>query len=168
MNAVDTRGVGSTRPPGAAFSTEERERLILAHVPRVRQIARHIHKRLPQSVSLDDLVSTGVIGLISAIDRFNRMQQAKLTTDAEYKIRGAILDGLRGLDWAPRLLRKRAKQIGAAISRAEQRLRRSPVEEEIAKEVGLGIDEYRGWLVALSGLKLESLDNLEVSISHSV
>src|ERR1700719_2521453 len=169
MDVVNTHGslmrYGSA---GAAFSAEERERLILAHVPCVRHIARRIHKRLPKSVSLDDLVSTGVIGLISAIDRFNRMQKATLRTYAEYKIRGAILDGLRGLDWAPRRLRKRVKQIGAAISMAEQRLRRSPDEEEVAKELGLTIDQYRHWLIALNGLNLERLENQEVSTSHSV
>src|SRR5205085_2966410 len=110
----------------------ERERLILEHLPQVRLIARRIHDRLPESVSLDDLISTGIIGLISAIDRFDASQNVKLKTYAEYKIRGAILDNLRGLDWAPRQQRKRSKQIEAAISVAEQRLKRSPSEEEIA------------------------------------
>ena len=92
----------------------------------MRLIARRIHDRLPESVSLDDLISTGMVGLISAIDRFDPSQNVKLKTYAEYKIRGAILDSLRGLDWAPRQQRKRAKQIEAAICAAEQRLHRSP------------------------------------------
>jgi len=83
-------------------AAEVREQLILEHLPQVRLIARRIHERLPESVSLDDLVSTGVVGLISAIDRFDASHNVKLKTYAEYKIRGAILDGLRGLDWAPR------------------------------------------------------------------
>src|SRR6266567_6991952 len=102
------------------MSEEERERLILEHLPQVRLIARRIQERLPESISLDDLVSTGVIGLIAAIDNFDPTQNVKLKTYAEYKIRGAILDGLRGLDWAPRQKRKKAKQIEAAISVAEQ------------------------------------------------
>lgn len=137
---------------------EERERLILEHLPQVRLIARRIHDRLPESVVLDDLISTGIVGLISAIDRFDVSHNVKLKTYAEYKIRGAILDSLRGLDWAPRQQRKRAKQIEAAIVLAERRLHRSPNEEEIASELGLKIDEYHEWLVEIRGLNLGSLE----------
>ncbi len=143
----------------AALPADERERLILDHLPQVRLIARRIHDRLPESVSLEDLVSTGIVGLISAIDRFDASHNVKLKTYAEYKIRGAILDSLRGLDWAPRQQRKRSKQIEAAISAAEQRLHRSPSEEEIAAQLGLSIEEYHGWLVEVRGLNLGSLEN---------
>ncbi|HWZ30262.1 MAG TPA: FliA/WhiG family RNA polymerase sigma factor [Bryobacteraceae bacterium] len=139
-------------------SADERERLILEHLPQVRLIARRIHDRLPESVNLDDLISTGVIGLIAAIDRFDPSQNVKLKTYAEYKIRGAILDSLRGLDWAPRQQRRRAKQIEAAVCSAEQRLHRSPSEEEIATELGQTIEEYHGWLVDSRGLTLGSLE----------
>jgi RNA polymerase sigma factor FliA len=138
---------------------EERERLIMEHLAQVRLIARRIHERLPESVSLDDLVSTGIVGLISAIDRFDPSQNVKLKTYAEYKIRGAILDSLRGLDWAPRQQRKRAKQIEAAIAAAEQRLHRSPSEEEIAQQLGQTIEQYHEWLVDVRGLSLGSLES---------
>ena len=97
-------------------ATHDRETLILEHLPQVRLIARRIHERLPGSVSLDDLVSTGIVGLISAIDNFDPKLNVKLKTYAEYKIRGAILDSLRGMDWAPRQQRKRVKMIEAAIA----------------------------------------------------
>src|SRR5579864_7677435 len=90
----------------APMAAEVREQLILEHLPQVRLIARRIHERLPESVSLDDLVSTGVVGLISAIDRFDASHNVKLKTYAEYKIRGAILDNLRGLA-APEALPQR-------------------------------------------------------------
>jgi len=141
------------------LAPEERERLIIEHLPQVRLIARRIHDRLPESVSLEDLISTGIVGLISAIDRFDASHNVKLKTYAEYKIRGAILDSLRGLDWAPRQQRKRAKQIEAAISSAEQRLHRSPGEEEIAAELRLSIDEYHEWLIEVRGLNLGSLES---------
>jgi RNA polymerase sigma factor for flagellar operon FliA len=141
------------------LSAEEREQLILDHLPQVRLIARRIHERVPESVNLDDLVSTGVVGLISAIDRFDATLNVKLKTYAEYKIRGAILDSLRGLDWAPRQQRKRSKQIEAAISQAEQRLHRTPREEEIAEQLGLSIEEYHEWLVEVRGLNLGSLES---------
>src|SRR5882724_9346073 len=94
----------------------ERERLILEHLPQVRLIARRIHERLPENISLDDLISTGVIGLIAAVDHFDPSQGAQLKTYAEHKIRGAIFDSLRNLDWAPKNKRRRAKQIEAAIA----------------------------------------------------
>ncbi len=142
----------------SVLSPEERERLILEHLPQVRLIARRIHERLPESVNLDDLVSTGIVGLISAIDRFDTKHNVKLKTYAEYKIRGAILDSLRGLDWAPRQQRRRTKQIEAAISTAEQRLHRSPTEEEIAAELKLNLEEYHEWLVDIRGVNLGSLE----------
>src|SRR5262245_31332646 len=156
----------STAPhcSGSAYKREplsaaEREQLILEHLPQVRLIARRIHDRLPESVSLDDLISTGVLGLIAAIDRFDPTQNVKLKTYAEYKIRGAILDSLRGLDWAPRQQRRRAKLIEAAICAVEQRLHRTPTEEEIAAELGQTIEEYHGWLVDSRGLTVGSLES---------
>ena len=137
---------------------EERERLILEHLPQVKLIARRIHERLPESVSLEDLISTGTLGLIAAIDRFDPSHNVKLKTYAEYKIRGAILDSLRGLDWAPRQQRKRSKQIESAICAVEQRLHRMPTEEEIATELNLTIEEYHDWLVDVRGVNLGSLE----------
>jgi RNA polymerase sigma factor for flagellar operon FliA len=142
----------------SSHAAEERERLILEHLPQVRLIARRIHERLPESVNLDDLISTGTLGLIAAIDRFDPTQNVKLKTYAEYKIRGAILDSLRGLDWAPRQQRKRSKLIEAAICAAEQRLHRTPTEEEIAQQLGLGLEAYHEWLVEIRGVNLGSLE----------
>lgn len=137
---------------------DERERLILDHLPQVRLIARRIHERLPESVSLDDLVSTGIVGLISAIDKFDPAHNVKLKTYAEYKIRGAILDSLRGLDWAPRQQRRRSKQIERAIAELEQKLKRPPSEEEIAAGLGVSLEEYHDWLVEIRGLNVGSLE----------
>jgi len=154
------RGAAKIYPSGQStvISPEEREQLILEHLPQVRLIARRIHERLPESVNVDDLVSAGVVGLISAIDRFDAAHNVKLKTYAEHKIRGAILDSLRGLDWAPRQQRKRSKQIEAVIASMEQRLHRTPREEEIAAELGLSIEEYHEWLVEIRGLNLGSLE----------
>jgi RNA polymerase sigma factor for flagellar operon FliA len=141
-----------------AISDDERERLILQHLPQVRLIARRIQERLPENISLEDLISTGVIGLIAAIDNFDPSHNVKLKTYAEYKIRGAILDSLRGLDWAPRQKRRQAKRIEAAISTAEQRLKRAPDELEIAEELEISLEEYHEWLVEIRGLNIASLE----------
>jgi len=142
----------------ALIGEDERQRLILEHLPQVRLIARRIQERLPENVALDDLVSTGVIGLISAIDNFDPAQNVKLRTYAEYKIRGAILDSLRDLDWAPRQKRRRAKQIEKAISAAEQRLKRAPDEDEVAAQLEISLAEYHEWLVEIRGLNIGSLE----------
>jgi RNA polymerase sigma factor FliA len=141
------------------LTAEVREDLILKHLPQVKLIARRIHERLPGSVSLDDLISTGVVGLIAAIDRYDAAHDVKLKTYAEYKIRGAILDSLRGLDWAPRQQRRRAKLIEAAIASLEQQYQRMPAEEEIAAHLGLSVAEYQNWLSEVRGLTLGSLEN---------
>ncbi|HUJ23035.1 MAG TPA: FliA/WhiG family RNA polymerase sigma factor [Bryobacteraceae bacterium] len=139
-------------------SSSERERLILEHLPQVRLIARRIHERLPGNVSLDDLISTGVIGLIAAVDNFDPSQNVQLKTYAEHKIRGAILDNLREMDWAPKNKRRQAKQIETTIAVLEQRLGRSPGEEEIADELHLSLEEYHQWLFEVRGLTIGSLD----------
>ncbi len=139
-------------------SAEEREQLILEHLPQVRLIARRIHENLPDRVTMDDLVSSGTVGLIAAIDNFDPTLKVKLKTYAEYRIRGAILDSLRGLDWAPRQRRRMSRQIERAIAAAEQRLGRAPTEEEIAAELAISLSDYHDWLVETEGLQLADLE----------
>jgi RNA polymerase sigma factor for flagellar operon FliA len=141
-----------------ALTGKDREQLILEHMPQVRLIARRIHDRLPGSISLDDLVSTGILGLISAIDRYDPKQGVKLKTYAEYKIRGAILDSLRQMDWAPRQQRKRARLIDNAHKQLEQDLGRQPAEEEVAGFLGIALDEYQEWVGDSHRLHVGSLD----------
>jgi RNA polymerase sigma factor for flagellar operon FliA len=145
--------------PETVVSGEEREQLILEHLPQVKLIASRIHEKLPQSVSLEDLISAGIIGLITAIDNFDPKMNVKLKTYAEYKIRGAILDSLRELDWAPRNKRRKAKLIEAAILMAERKHHRVPTEEEIAAELGLSLEEYHEWLVEVRAVNLARLEH---------
>ena len=142
----------------AELTAEQREQLILDHLPQVRLIARRIHERLPEHIHIDDLISAGTLGLISAVDNFDCSQNVLLKTYAEYRIRGAILDSLRGLDFAPRQKRRQARQIEAAIAAFEQRVGRAPSEEEIALELGLRLDEYRDWLVELEHVQIGEFD----------
>ena len=137
--------------------------MILAHLPQVSWIASRIHEKLPSSVELDDLISAGVVGLMAAVDNFDPIHNASLKTYAEYKIRGAILDSIRGLDGVPTHRRKHVKQVQAAISAAEQRLKRSPSEEEIAAELGLPLSQYQQWVLELRAVTIGSLDVVENS-----
>ena len=135
-----------------------RERLIMEHLPQVRWIATRLHERLRDNICLGDLISTGIIGLINAIDNFDPKFNVKLKTYAEFKIRGAILDSLRGLDGVAPHKRKRLKLIQAAMAALEQRLQRAPLEEEIAAELKISHKEYQESLLELQGITIGSLD----------
>jgi RNA polymerase sigma factor for flagellar operon FliA len=135
-----------------------RERLVLEHLPQVRIIAGRIHERLPSYISLEDLVSTGVVGLLSAIDNFDPSYNVQLNTYAEHRIYGAIMDSLRALDWAPRDTRKRAKLIESGIHRVQQRLGREPSEDEIAVELKISLGEYHRWLTEVQATEMQRLE----------
>jgi RNA polymerase sigma factor for flagellar operon FliA len=138
--------------------TASREQLILDHLPQVNWIATRIHEKLPGNTNLEDLISIGIIGLINAIDNFDASFNVKLKTYAEYKIRGAILDSVRGMDGIAPHKRKRLKVVQTALDTLEQRLQRAPTEEEIAAEMGLPLREYQEWLADLRGISIGSLD----------
>src|SRR5262249_37442000 len=127
------------------------------HLPQVTWIASRIHEKLPPSVELDDLISAGIVGLLAAVDNFDPGRNASLKTYAEFKIRGAILDSIRGLDGIPSHKRKRLKQVQNAIASAEQKLQRTPNQDEIATELGISAPEYEQWMVELRGVSLGSL-----------
>jgi RNA polymerase sigma factor for flagellar operon FliA len=151
----------SSAQPYLALDNEgvlHREALVFQHLPQVRLIARRIHDRLPPHIALDDLISAGVIGLIEAIDNFDPSLNVQLKTYAERRIQGAILDSLRGLDWAPRETRKKVKLIEAAIHQVKQRLGREPTEEEIASELHLPQAGYQQWLSGIQAINLERLE----------
>ncbi|HUI79924.1 MAG TPA: FliA/WhiG family RNA polymerase sigma factor [Bryobacteraceae bacterium] len=146
------------RPAYDEATTLRREALVMQHLPQVRLIARRIHERLPSYISLDDLISTGVIGLLAAIDNFDESLNVQLKTYAERRIRGAIMDSLRELDWAPRETRKKSKVIEAAIHKSKQRYGREPSEEEIAAELGIDPEEYQRWLSEIQAIDLQALE----------
>jgi RNA polymerase sigma factor for flagellar operon FliA len=152
-------GTYEYRPVADEDLASQREALVLEHLPQVRLIARRIHDRLPDYVSIDDLISNGVIGLMAAIDHFDPTLGVQLNTYAERRIRGAIMDSLRDLDWAPREMRKRSKLIEAAIHRVKQRLGREPSEEEIAAELQISHAEYQKWLGEVRSIELERLES---------
>ena len=159
LHVLQSEHATSTREHEVCFHpSRARDNLILRYLPKVRMIASQIHRRLPPNISLDDLISAGVLGLIAAVDGFDPSQGVRLNTYAEYKIRGAILDSLRDLDWAPRDARKQARQIERASSAVEQRWKRAPTEDEVAAELGVDIRKYRSWLVRIRDLDIRSLE----------
>jgi RNA polymerase sigma factor for flagellar operon FliA len=142
-------------------SAAEREAVIMGHLTQVNWIARRIHESVGDHVSLEDLVSAGIVGLIAAIDNFDPSFNVKLKTYAEQRIKGAIYDSLRALDWAPHTHRRRARELQVVISGLEQRLGRHATAEEIAADLGMQVEEYE---VLLTRLQIGSIGSLEVAV----
>ena len=141
----------------APMEDAERDRLLVEHLPTVRYVARRIHERLPQHVELDDLISAGMVGLIDAFGKFDRSKQVQFKSYAQFRIRGAILDSLRMLDWSPRELRRKGRAVEEAVRAATQRLGRTPTEPEIAAELHVSLAEYQQLAGDLKGLEIGSL-----------
>lgn len=130
------------------------------YAPMVRRVAARMVSRLPANVELDDLVQAGMIGLMDALSRFQADQGAQFETFAMQRVRGAMLDELRGSDWMPRSVRRNQRAIEAAITRLEQGLKRPPDEREIAAELGVPLADYQTMLGEARGMQIVSLDDL--------
>src|ERR1700688_354069 len=140
-----------------APDSAERQRLLTENLQEVRYIARRIHDRLPSHVPFDDLVHAGILGLIDAVDRFDPGKNVQLKSYARFRIRGAILDSLRQMDWSPRNLRRQARRIEDANRELAAELGRAPSEPELAGRLGIELIEYQRLLGELRGLDLGSL-----------
>ena len=137
-----------------------RERLVVAYSPLVKYVAGRMGSNLPGHVDEADLISYGLTGLISAIERFDLSREIKFETYAITRIRGAIIDELRTLDWVPRSVRARAREIERANQKLEAKLQRAPTDEEMAAELGITVDEFNEALVQISTSTLVALDEL--------
>src|SRR5262245_3528864 len=137
-----------------------RDRLILTYAPLVKYVAGKLGSGLPAHIDDGDLVSYGLLGLISAIDRYDPDRDIKFETYAIARIRGAIIDELRALDWVPRSVRARARQIEQAIGELESKLGRAPTDEEIAAKVGITEEELDESLSDISRSSIAALDEL--------
>ncbi len=134
--------------------------MLKQYSPLVRRLAHQMIAKLPANVELDDLVQVGMIGLTDALSRFDASQGVQFETFATQRIRGAMLDELRGSDWMSRGNRKQQREIESAVHRLEQRLGRAPQESEIAKEMGLALTEYQELLGRVRGTQLVYLEDM--------
>src|ERR1043165_90450 len=140
------------------LTSKDKDKLILEYAPLIKFIAQKIAVRLPSNIELDDLISSGVIGLMDAIEKYDPSRDNKFKTYAEFRIRGAILDELRAQDWVPRSIREKAKQLERAHLRLEQRLGRVPTEDEVTKELNISKEEYFELLNQVKSVSILSLD----------
>ncbi|MBI4912382.1 MAG: FliA/WhiG family RNA polymerase sigma factor [Acidobacteria bacterium] len=146
-------------PEGEApepFDRRDREGLVREYVPLVKFVAHRIANRLPSHVELDDLIHSGILGLMDAIEKFEPARGIKFKTYAELRIKGAILDGLRDLDWVPRSLRRKKKDIENAYHLLEQQFGRAATDEEVAAHLGVPLEELHHSLDELKGVTLGS------------
>ena len=147
------------------FSTNKddkalRDRLILTYAPLVKYVAGRLGSGLPAHVDEGDLVSYGLLGLIGAIERYDPERDVKFETYAIARIKGSIIDELRAMDWVPRSVRARARDIERAIAELERKIHRAPTDEEIAEKLGLSVDELNESLTDISRSSIAALDEL--------
>ena len=141
-----------------AFGSTERDALIAEHMPMVRYIARRLHERLPQQVELNEVVSAGLLGLLDAVSKFDQNKRVQFRSYAQFRIRGAILDSLRSVDWSPRELRRKGRQMAEAIRVLSNTLGRTPADAEIAEEMSMPLTAFQQMIGELKGTELGSLD----------
>jgi RNA polymerase sigma factor for flagellar operon FliA len=128
--------------PSSELSPEKRNELILTYTPLIKYIASRLASRLPSQVSLDDLISCGIIGLIDAIDKFDMSKNVQFKTYAEFRIKGAMLDELRSLDWVPRSIRRKITDLEHTYSVLEKKLGRPATDEEMAQELKMTLANF--------------------------
>ncbi|HKT13688.1 MAG TPA: FliA/WhiG family RNA polymerase sigma factor [Terriglobia bacterium] len=146
----------------------ERNQLVLEQLPQVRFIAQKIHARLPHHISLEDLVNTGVLGLIEALAKFDPRRNVQLQSYARYRIQGAILDSLREQDWSPRLLRQKERQLEMTREKLQLELGRAPSQAETARGLGISDHQLQLLLRDLQGLEVTSLQEPTYLEGHSL
>jgi RNA polymerase sigma factor for flagellar operon FliA len=140
----------------AASRQERRDRVVLEHLPLVKAIAVRVHENLPVHVDLDDLVHAGILGLFDAATKYNPDKQVAFSSYAKHRIKGAILDSLRQLDWASRDMRRRHKQVEAATRELAVTLQRNPTEAEVAQKLGIDVERLRTMMLDLRNVGLVS------------
>src|SRR5436853_2036373 len=140
--------------------THARERLVLAYSPLVKYVAGRMCTGLPARVEEADLISYGLLGLISAIERFDTTREIKFETFAMTRIKGSIIDELRSLDWVPRSVRAKAREIEKANAKLEHQLHRAPTDAEVAAELDMSIDDFHEALTRISNSSVVALDEL--------
>src|SRR5437870_2616976 len=137
-----------------------RERLVLAYSPLVKYVAGRMSSGLPAHVEDADLISYGLLGLISAIERFEPAREIKFETFAIARIKGSIIDELRSLDWVPRSVRAKAREIERANAKLEHQLHRAPTDQEMAAALGMTVEEFQESLTKISNSSVVALDEL--------
>lgn len=152
-----TAKISAESGPPKLLDDAERERLLLEHLPQVQYVARRIHLRLPQQVLLEDLVHVGILGMMDAVRKYDPSKNVQLKHYAEFRIRGAILDSLRLVDWSPRGLRRQARRMEQAIERCKAQFGRDPNESEIAQEMQVSLGCVQRLQRDLRGLEVGSL-----------
>lgn len=137
----------------------EKDKLIVEYAPLIKFIAQKIALRLPSNIELDDLISSGVIGLMDAIDKYDPTRDNKFKTYAEFRIRGSILDELRAQDWVPRSVRDKAKLLDRTMVELEAALGRSPSDEEVAAKLNMSLDEFYDLVNQVRPVSVLSIDD---------
>lgn len=137
---------------GTPLPPEKRDELILKYLPLIKYVAGRLSARLPSNVTMDDLVSSGILGLMDAAEKFDPTKNIQFKTYAEFRIRGSMLDELRSQDWIPRSIRKKMNEIERTLRALERALGRPAEDDEVAQALGIGMDDYYRMLEETRGV----------------
>jgi RNA polymerase sigma factor for flagellar operon FliA len=140
------------------LTPQQRDKLIMEYAPLIKFIAQKIAIRLPSNIELDDLISSGVIGLMDAIEKYDPSRDNKFKTYAEFRIRGAILDELRSQDWVPRSVRDKAKLLDRTVIELEAEFGRTPADEEVAERLDISMEEFYDLVNQVKPVSVLSID----------
>ncbi len=138
----------------------EKEELIKSYLPLVKKVVHRLSGRLPKDVDLKEMLNSGIIGLVDALEKYDPKHETNFSTYAQFRIRGAILDSFRSQDWLPRSLRFKSHKIESAYLRVEQKLGRSATDEEVANELGVGVEEFQKLLGEVGSVVMLSFEEL--------
>ncbi len=164
MKAPLARPQMTTEDRKEGLSLQKRNELIIKYAPLIKYVAGRLAMKLPPNVDINDLISAGVMGLIDAINRFDPSRNIQFKTFAEFRIRGAMLDELRSLDWVPRSVRKKANMIEKAYLELEQELGRPAEDDEVAEALGVTLEEFYKMLEETKNVSFVDIENIKRKI----
>lgn len=145
---------------------EIRDRLIQEYGSKIKYMAYRLSHRLQPDIDIDDLISAGIIGLMDAMDKYDPSKETLFKTYAEFRVRGAMLDEIRAMDWIPRSVKEKASLLYKAVIRLEKKLGRPPAEEEIAGDLKMSLAEYQGFLSQAHASAMISIEDLGANTEH--
>ena len=162
---VKTESVGTMKDNYMDFIAEDqKEAIIREFLPKIKSLAQRLSFRLPPELSTDDLESAGIIGLIEAMDRFDPAKETKLKTYAEFRIRGAMIDEIRSMQWASRDVKRKIGEVRKAHEELEMKLQRSPEEEEVAQHMGIHLQDLYNITKAVNSTSLVGFEDISSNL----
>lgn len=166
LHKIDQYKMKAGKDKKGILDPEARDRLIQEYGPKIKYMAYRLSYRLKPDIDIDDLMSAGIIGLMDAMDKYDHGKETLFKTYAEFRIRGAMLDEIRAMDWIPRSVKEKTGLLYKTIIELEKRLSRPPAEDEIASQLNMSIPEYQDFLTQAHASSMISIEDLGINLDN--